>query len=84
MERGSRKPPSSPERAGLITNGRHLPYNPKLVARARELRREMTPAEKKLWFQFLRDFKYPVLRQRPIDHSIVDFYGAGLNLYATS
>ena len=58
----------------------HLPYNPALIARAKELRRNMTPAEKKLWYQYLRNFKYRVLRQRPIDHFIVDFYCPRLQL----
>lgn len=67
-------------RQGLITNGNSLPYNPKLVERAREMRKSMTDAEKKLWFGFLRNFKYRVLRQRPIDHFIVDFYCAEMKL----
>jgi|GEM_PF-78679 len=65
---------------GLITTGYHLPYNPKLVERAKELRKNMTEAEKKIWYEFLRNFKYPVLRQRPIHHFIVDFYCAKLKL----
>ncbi len=44
------------------------------------LRRNMTPAEKKLWYQFLRSFPHRVLRQRPIDHYIVDFYCRALHL----
>ena len=58
---------------GLITTGFHLPYNPKLRERARELRKHPTPAERKVW-EFLRTLPYKVLRQRPIDHYIVDFY----------
>ncbi|MEJ5362480.1 MAG: endonuclease domain-containing protein [Spirochaetota bacterium] len=65
---------------GLITTGFHLPYNPRLVEAARQLRKNMTPAEKKLWYEYLRNFKYPVLRQRPIHHFIVDFYCAKLKL----
>ncbi len=65
---------------GLITTGYHLPYNPKLVEAARQLRKNLTDAEKKLWNGFLRKFKYPVLRQRPIHHFIVDFYCAKLKL----
>ncbi len=57
----------------LVTTGFHLPYNPKLTERARELRAHMTPAEKKLW-AYLRELPQRVLRQRPIDHYIVDFY----------
>ncbi|MBE9141437.1 endonuclease domain-containing protein [Nodosilinea sp. LEGE 07088] len=58
----------------------HLPYNPNLVPRAKELRKNMTPAEQKLWFDFLKDFQFRVHRQRPIDHFIVDFYCATLKL----
>ncbi len=46
----------------------YLPYNPALNARARSLRRNMTPAEQTLWKQCLRHFPYRVLRQRPIDN----------------
>lgn len=58
----------------LNTTDFHLPYNPDLVAKAKALRGNMTPAEKKLWYQYLKNFKFRVLRQRPIDHFIVDFY----------
>lgn len=64
----------------LNTTDFHLPYNPKLVARAKEMRRNSTPAEKKLWQKCLRKFPLRVLRQRPIDHFIVDFYCATLQL----
>jgi very-short-patch-repair endonuclease len=63
----------------LITNGYHLPYNPDLVERARELRRNMTPAERQLW-DYLKHAPYRFLRQRPIDHFIVDFYCPALRL----
>jgi len=62
------------KRRGLITTGFHLPYNPDLVGRARSMRKALTSAEKKLWEGLLRDFKFRVLRQRPIDNFIVDFY----------
>ena len=65
---------------GFYYRGRHLPYNPNLKDRARELRKNMTTAEKKLWYQFLRNSQYSVLRQRPIDNYIVDFYCPSLNL----
>ena len=58
----------------LVTKRRHLPYDPDLVEKARALRKNMTPAEKKLWYQYLRNYPFRVLRQRPIDHYIVDFY----------
>jgi very-short-patch-repair endonuclease len=64
----------------LIVTDFHLPYNPKLVERAKNLRKNMTPAEKKLWYSYLMDFKFRVLRQKPIDNFIVDFYCAKLKL----
>jgi very-short-patch-repair endonuclease len=64
------------KKRGVIWNGRHLPYNPKLVKRAKVMRRKMTPAECKLWFGLLRTMRPRFLRQRPIDHYIADFYCA--------
>jgi very-short-patch-repair endonuclease len=58
----------------------HLPYNPQLVERAKHLRKNMTIAEQKLWKNYLKNFKYRILRQRPIDHFIVDFYCPSLKL----
>jgi very-short-patch-repair endonuclease len=58
----------------------HLPYNPALIDRAKQLRKNMTAAEKKLWYGYLRTFKFKVFRQRPIDHFIVDFYCPSLKL----
>lgn len=54
-----------------------LPYNPELVAKAKEMRENPTPAEFKLWY-FLRFLKPRFLRQKPIDNFIVDFYCAEL------
>ena len=68
------------KRRGLIFKGRYLPYNPRLVERAKELRKNMTPAERKIWLGFLRSFRFRVLPQRPIDNYIVDFYCASLKL----
>ena len=64
----------------LNTTDFHLPYNPQLVSRAKEFRQNPTPAEKKLWQEYLRTFRFRVLRQRPIDHFIVDFFCAALKL----
>jgi len=58
----------------------YLPYNKDLVTRAKELRKNMTKAEKRLWYDYLRNFKYRVHRQRPIDNFIVDFYCPELKL----
>ena len=65
---------------GLITNGYCLPYNPKLISRANDLRRNLTPAEHKLWFELLRDYPFKFVRQKVIDNYIADFYCAKLNL----
>ncbi|MDZ8082600.1 MAG: endonuclease domain-containing protein [Nostoc sp. DcaGUA01] len=58
----------------LLNSDFHLPYNPKLVERAKELRKNMTSAEKKLWNNYLKNLKFRVLKQRPINNFIVDFY----------
>lgn len=65
---------------GFIKHQRSMPYNPDNIFRAREMRKDMTTAEKKIWFGFLKNFKYRVYRQRPILHYIADFYCARLKL----
>lgn len=60
-----------------------LPYNKALVPRAKELRKSMTKAERKIWYEIFRDKQFEDLRwlrQRPIANFIVDFYCAGLKL----
>jgi very-short-patch-repair endonuclease len=64
----------------FIKTASHLPYNPKLIEKAKELRKNMTPAEKKLWNNYLKTLKTKFFRQRPIDNFIVDFYCAKLKL----
>ena len=51
-----------------------LPYNKKLVSNARELRKNMTPEEKHLWYDFLKRLPMNVRRQHNIENYIVDFY----------
>ena len=41
---------------------------------ARQLRKNMTPWERKLWFLFLKDYPVRFQRQKCIDQYIVDFY----------
>ena len=65
---------------GFIKTAYHLPYNPKLIEKAKELRKNMTPAEKKLWNNYLKTLIIRFLKQRPIDNFIVDFYCAKLKL----
>lgn len=64
----------------LISNGFHLPYNSKLTEKAKELRHNMTAPERKLWYEYLRNFPIRFLRQKPIDEYIVDFYCSRLKL----
>ena len=56
-----------------------LPYNPQLVARAREMRKNPTVAERKLW-GYLPNFPVKFWRQKPINNFIVDFYCPKLKL----
>ena len=51
-----------------------IPYNKKFVTNAQELRKNMTPEEKHLWYDFLKRLPYTVKRQHNIDNFIVDFY----------
>ena len=43
-----------------------VPYKNSLQRPARELRKNMTPWERKLWYEFLREQKPRFLRQKPI------------------
>ena len=57
------------------------PFNSNLKSKAKGLRKNQTPAEKKLWFEFLRIHpKHKFLRQKPIGNYIVDFYCADQKL----
>ena len=51
-----------------------LPKNNALLERARELRRDMTPQERKLWYLFLRAYPVKFYKQRIISSFIADFY----------
>jgi very-short-patch-repair endonuclease len=53
---------------------RWIPYRRGLRTRAQALRRDPTPAEKKLWYEFLRDLPYKFTRQKPLGHYVADFY----------
>ncbi len=64
----------------LLKPSRRLPYNQKLKEIAKDLRKNMTKAEKKLWYEFLSSHKKRFLKQRPIDNYIVDFYCASCKL----
>lgn len=58
-----------------MTSGRHwVPYLKNLKPRAQSLRRDPTPAERKLWYEFLRDLPHKFTRQKPLDRYVADFY----------
>ena len=49
-------------------------HNADLTPHARSLRKNMTKEERRLWYDFLRTYPVRFLRQKVIDHYIVDFY----------
>ena len=51
-----------------------IPYNKKHVENAKKLRKNMTPEEKHLWYDFLKRLPFTVHRQHNIENYIVDFY----------
>ena len=67
----------------MLPNFPYIPYDKRLVEKARENRKNPTPVEKKMWFEVLgrksfQGFKFT--RQKPLDHYIVDFYCSKLML----
>ena len=51
-------------------------YNRRNISLAKELRKNMTPWERKLWYEFLRSYPVRFQRQKAIGNYIVDFYCA--------
>ena len=51
-----------------------LKYNGNNIPRAKELRKNATPEENHLWYDFLRNYTVRFQRQKAIDHFIADFY----------
>ena len=49
-------------------------YNKKNIVLAKKLRKEATPQEKRLWYDFLSNYKVRFQRQKAIDNFIADFY----------
>ena len=63
--------------------GGYIPYNHTLTQKARENRKNPTPAEQKLWYKVLQRKRLGNLkftRQKPLTKYIVDFYCAELKL----
>ena len=57
-----------------------LPYRKSNIALARSLRKNMTPQERKLWYEFLRKCDLKFQRQKAIGRYIADFYCASAKL----
>ncbi len=55
-------------------------HNKNIVPLAKELRKNMTPEEKHLWYDLLRTYPIKFSRQKVIGNYIVDFYCAKANL----
>ena len=51
-----------------------LPYNKNLIPFAKSLRKNATPQENHLWYDFLRSYTPRFQRQKAIDGYIADFY----------
>ena len=55
-------------------------YRKENIPLAKELRKNMTPWERKLWYEFLRFYPLRFQRQKAIGKYIVDFYCAKAKL----
>ena len=55
-------------------------YNKSNIPLAKELRKNMTTHERKLWYEFLRSYKVRFQRQKAIGNYIADFYCAKAGL----
>ncbi len=55
-------------------------YNKENIPLAKTLRKNMTPCERKLWYDFLRSYPIRFQRQKAIGNYIVDFYCAKAGL----
>ena len=57
-----------------------LPHNSNNLAYVRSLRKNMTDAERKLWYEYLRPCPYKFTRQKSVGPYILDFYCASAQL----
>jgi len=55
-------------------------YNKANIPLAKALRKDMTPWERKLWYDFLRNYPVRFQRQKAIGNYIADFYCAKAGL----
>ena len=57
-----------------------IEYDKRNIPRAKELRKNMTPWERKLWYEYLRQYPVRFQRQKAIGEYIADFYCAKARL----
>ena len=55
-------------------------HNKQIVPLAKELRKEMTKEERRLWYDFLRNYSVRFSRQKVLGKYIADFYSAQAKL----
>ena len=55
-------------------------YNKENIPLAKNLRKNMTPWERKLWYEFLRSYPIQFQRQKAVGNYIADFYSAKARL----
>ena len=55
-------------------------YNKNLTEKSRSLRKNMTKEERKLWYEFLKNYEVRFNRQKVLGKYIVDFYCAKARL----
>ena len=58
----------------------YIAYRKDLKSRARSLRTNATPAERKLWYEFLSGLPQKFSRQKPLGRYVADFYCSRLRL----
>jgi very-short-patch-repair endonuclease len=83
LDKGGKLTPKNNRKVNGVIDTFYLPYNKKLEERSRELRKNMTLAEKRIWYEVLKNKSFKGLRflkQHPINNFIVDFYCAKLKL----
>ena len=57
-----------------------MKHNSNLTPHAQELRRNMTKEERRLWYEYLRNYPYQFRRQVAFGNYILDFYCAAAKL----
>lgn len=55
-------------------------YNPELIPVARMLRKRMTKEEKRLWYEFLKEYPIHFTKQKVLGKYVADFYCAKAKL----